>query len=72
LSETEKWKLVPVPCQQVTCSNCGYNDTAEGKPEQAIAELKRQGWRLRSNGPLCHECVLDDELSSDSSEVRPK
>jgi hypothetical protein len=68
----EQWQFVAAPCHQVCCQNCGWETSADGTKEQAIAELKRLGWQLRSNGPWCQECVRDDEMSKDNSEVRPK
>jgi rubredoxin len=68
----QEWQLKATPCHKVKCSNCGWETSADGTKEQAIAELKRLGWQLRSNGPRCPECELQHELSMDNSEVYPK
>jgi hypothetical protein len=67
-----EWQLKAAQCHQVKCSKCGWETSEDGTPQQAIAELKRLGWQARSNGPWCPECVLQDELSKDDSEVYPK
>lgn len=66
------WQLTLTLCHQVKCVNCGWETSEEGTKEQAIAELKRLGWKLRSDGPWCPECVLSDMIRSDDSEVYPK
>jgi rubredoxin len=72
LSEAEQWQLKTTPCHQVKCRNCGYETSAEGTPQQAIAEVKRLGWELKRNGAWCPECVLQDEMSRDDLGVSPK
>jgi hypothetical protein len=68
----ENWQFEAAPCHQVCCRKCGWETSEEGTKEQAIAELKRLGWQIKSDGPWCPECVLEDELSRDDSEVYPK
>ncbi len=70
--ETEKWKLVPTPCYEAKCRKCGHESSATGTREQAVAWFKTRGWQLRSNGPWCPECVLEDEMSRDDLGVRSK
>jgi len=65
LPETQQWKLIPVPCYEAKCRNCGWKASAAGTREQAIAWLKTRGWQLRSNGPWCQNCVSEDEMQAD-------
>jgi hypothetical protein len=67
-----EWKLTPASCHEVKCCNCGWETSEEGTTQQAVAELKRLGWELKSDGPWCPECVLQDELSKDDSPIYPK
>ena len=69
----QAWGLEPASCYEATCSKCGWKYLpGERSQEQSITELKRLGWRLRSNGAWCPECVLEHELSMDDSVVYPK
>jgi hypothetical protein len=67
-----QWGLTPASCYDVKCVNCGWETSKDGTKEQAIAALKRLGWQLRSNGPWCPECVLEEEIRMDDSPVYPK
>lgn len=69
---SENWQLTPAQGYQVRCVNCGWETSEGGTPQQVIAELRRLGWQLMSNGPWCPECMLQDELSKDDGPVYPK
>jgi hypothetical protein len=72
MPEVDQWQFEAAPCHQVCCRQCGWETSADGAKEEAVAELKRLGWKLMSDGPWCPECILEDELSKDDSEVYPK
>lgn len=68
----EQWQLTTTPCHKAKCRNCGWEASADGTTDQAIAWFRTRGWQLKSNGPWCPECVLEDEMSRDDLGVRPK